>query len=200
MGKVELKVNHCKIHKLHELFHQNFTVNFHIKLAIPLLSQGVWKNVWRLRFSVSKAERIFFASISAIVSLSTCFLCEVNGHFFQRNKPLRQPAVHRVEAGSVLRGVTFTLYGPDHFRCWILRFHLSFYINCLARWMFLKTLRIFLPSEISSSWKPQVLTFWSCIHWPHYCPVCSGITVWRFGLDQDSWSSSHKDGTKSSPW
>lgn len=37
MGKVELKVNLYKIHKLHELFHQNFTVNFHI----PLLSQGV---------------------------------------------------------------------------------------------------------------------------------------------------------------
>lgn len=117
-----------------------------------------------------------------------------------RNKSLRQPAVHRVEAGSVLRGVTFTLRGHDHFRCWILRFHLSFYINCLARWMLLKTLRTFLPSEISSSWKPQVLTFWSCIHWPHCCPVCCGITVWRVGLDQGSWSSSHRDGTKSSPW
>lgn len=70
MGKVELKVNHYKIHKQRKLFHQNFAINSYIKLAIPLLSQQVWKNVWRLMFSVSEAERIFFGGISAIISLS----------------------------------------------------------------------------------------------------------------------------------
>lgn len=127
-----------------------------------------------------------------------CFLCEVKWLLFWRNTPLGQPVLE-----LRLRGVTFTPHGCDHFWCWILRFqnvNLSLDINCLARWMLLKILGTFLPSEISSSWKPQALTSWSCVHCPHHCPACSSIRAWRVGLDQDSWSPSHRDGTKSTPW